>query len=57
MTFEIVHDRDTYGLYDWPSASSPFPRQALLDADGVVTYLASEHRAADLLAAVEAVLE
>jgi len=56
VTFDVVWDRDTYGTYDWPAASSPFPRQALLDADGRVVYLASEHRADDLLAAVESVV-
>ncbi len=42
--FPILWDSGTYGDYDWPPATSPFPRQALIDADGTLIYLASEHR-------------
>jgi peroxiredoxin len=56
VTFPIVHDADTYSAYAWPSALSPFPRQVLIDREGVVRYLASEHREEELRAAVEDVL-
>lgn len=57
VTFLVVWDDGTYGQYAWPDALSPFPRQALVDRDGVVTYLASEHRPAELREAVEVLLD
>jgi peroxiredoxin len=56
VTFPLVWDEGTYGLYAWPSALSPFPRQVLIGRDGRVRYLASEHRADELRAAVEEAL-
>jgi len=56
VTFPIVHDSATYQLFSWPPALSPFPRQVLIDRDGVVRYLASEHRPAELDAAIREVL-
>ena len=56
VTFEVVWDQSTYGMYDWPVAPSPFPRQVLIGTDGKITYLASEHRPDDLVAAIEAAL-
>lgn len=56
VTFPVVWDDETYGRFGWPDGPSPFPRQALVDRSGVVRYLASEHREAELRAAVDEVL-
>lgn len=54
--FPLVHDSGTYSSWSFPPALSPFPRQVLIDRDGIVRYVASEHRAGELRAAVEEVL-
>ncbi len=51
-TFPFVMDDGSYDLWQYPDSLSPFPRQVLIGADGVVAYIASEHRQADLEAAV-----
>lgn len=43
VSFPLLWDSGTYDAYDWPPALSPFPRQVLFDADGMVVYLAAEH--------------
>ena len=52
VSFPILWDGGTYGFFAWPQAISPFPRQAVLGRDGRVRYLASDHDAAALEAAV-----
>ncbi len=52
VTFPVVWDADTYRSWGWPEATSPFPRQALLDANGRAVYLASEHQEGALDAAI-----
>jgi hypothetical protein len=37
----------------FPPSISPFPRQVLIDADGHIAYVASEHSASDLTAAID----
>ncbi len=53
VTFPVVWDDGTYGLWDFPDAISPYPRQVVLGADGRVVYLASEHQEEALDRAVQ----
>ena len=56
VTFPIVWDNDSYNNYDWPPAISPYPRQALVDREGIITYLAAEYQAQALDDAIRAAL-
>jgi hypothetical protein len=56
VTFDIAWDSSTYYDYDWPPAVSPYPRQALVGRDGLIRYMAAEHQAGALEAAIEAAL-
>jgi peroxiredoxin len=56
ITFPVFWDDGTYGDWGWPPATAPFPRQAVIDRDGKVTFIASEYQADALQAAVEAAL-
>ena len=59
VSFPIVWDLDRgYGAFNWPpsASSSPFPRQALLDADGVVVYLAADYNFTALDLAIQEAL-
>lgn len=57
VTFPVGFSPDTlFPLVAWPPAISPYPRQLVIDRDGVVTYVASEHRQDELTAAIEAAL-
>lgn len=57
VTFPALMDTGTFALWDWAPGASPFPRQAVLDRHGAVTYMASEHDAEALEAAILAALE
>ncbi len=58
VTFPIVWaEGSLYFQIDWPDALSPFPRQLVLDRDHRIVYVASEHRAGDLDAAIRVAVE
>ncbi len=57
IEFEVVFDEGSYGLYAWDFGLSPYPRQALIDGDGVIRYMNSEHDPAALSTAIEALLD
>lgn len=57
VTFPILVDEDdTYGLYTLEEAASPYPIDLVVDADGVIVYVAREYDPEALRAAVEGVL-
>jgi peroxiredoxin len=56
VTFPLFLDDGSFDEWDWAAGVAPFPRQVLLDRDGRVAYIASEHDAAALIAAIEAVI-
>ena len=47
----ILQDEITF-----PEAISPYPRQVVLDRNGRIAYLASEHSHSDLVSAIESAL-
>lgn len=57
LEFEMLFDEDSFELYAWDFGVSPYPRQALLDGDGVLRYMNSEHDPAALSAALDLLLE
>jgi hypothetical protein len=57
VRFSIGVDTGTFSRWDWPPSPAPFPRQVVLDRQGVVTYIAGEHDAAALDAAIVDALE
>ena len=57
VTFDVVQDQGGFGGWAFDYGTAPYPRQVLIDGDGIVRYLASTHDPAALAAAVEAVLE
>lgn len=57
LEFEMLFDEGSFELYAWDFGLAPYPRQALLDADGVIRYMNSEHDPPALAAAIEALLE
>ena len=55
VSFPVVYDEGyLISQVNFPSSLSPFPRQILIDADGRIAYVASEHSETDLRSAVEA---
>ncbi len=52
--FELLFDEGSFALFAWDFGLAPYPRQALIDADGVLRYLNSEHDPAALSAALDA---
>jgi len=56
VTFPIAWDDGSRGAYAFPASISPYPRQVLVDRDGVVVHLASSHRPDVLTEAIEAAL-
>lgn len=56
ITFAVVWDDGSYWEWDWPTATAPFPRQAVVDRNGVVVYVASEYQGDAVEAAVLSVL-
>ena len=57
VTFPVGWDDNrSYSQFSWPSAVSPFPRQALIGKDGTVKYIAAEYDQVSLEAAIEAAL-
>lgn len=57
VTFDVVWDENTKGWFGWPAAIAPFPRQAVIGRDGTIRYLASEHDAGAVEAAIVTALE
>ena len=55
-TFPFAWDDGTKDLFGWPDAISPYPRQALVGRDGIVTYLNTNYDEASLRSAIEAAL-
>ena len=55
-TFPIAWDDGSRSAWAFPSSISPYPRQVVLDRDGTVLYLATEHRADALAEVIEATL-
>jgi hypothetical protein len=56
LEFEIVFDEGSFELYAWDFGLAPYPRQALLDGDGVIRYMNSEHDPAALSSALDSLL-
>jgi hypothetical protein len=54
--FPVVWDDGSYSDWGWPTATAPFPRQAVVGRDGVVVYIASEYQGDAVEAAVLSVL-
>ncbi len=55
IEFEMLFDEGSFDLYAWDFGLAPYQRQALLDADGVIRYMNSEHDPGALTAAIEAI--
>lgn len=57
MTFPIAwDDGELRNRIAFPDAISPYPRQVVLDRDGRITYVASEHRQTDLVSAIDSAI-
>ncbi len=56
VTFDVVWDEGTIGWFGWPPAIAPFPRQAVVGRAGRIVYMASEHDAGAVEAAIDAAL-
>lgn len=57
IAFPVVYDEGTLlSQIDFPSHLSPYPRQVVIDADGILVYVASEHHSSDLRAAIDGAL-
>ncbi len=53
VTFPIVwDDQSLRGQIEWPAGISPYPRQVVLDGEGRIVYVATEHRDAALRSAI-----
>ncbi len=57
VSFPIVRNDGSEQEIGWPPGSAPYPRQALVDADHRLLYVASEHDETALEQAIEAALE
>ena len=57
VTFPIAWDEGVLrSQIAFPDSISPYPRQVVIDRDGVIVYAAAEHSDSDLAAAIEGAL-
>jgi hypothetical protein len=58
ITFPILHDTEgVYGLYNLPGAASPYPRDFILDENGVVRMAKTEYEPGVMIAIIETLLD
>ena len=57
VTFPIVYDTaDTYYDFDRSTATAPYPVDVIIDADGVIRYLATDYDPDAMTAVIDALL-
>jgi len=58
ITFPILHDTESiYGLYNLPGAASPYPRDFILDQNGIVRMAKTEYEPGTMIAIIESLLD
>jgi len=58
ITFPVLHDiNNVRGLYNIPGSQSPYPRDFIIDADGVVRLAKTEYDPAAMLHVLEILLD
>jgi len=57
ITFPVLHDNaGVYGDYNLPGSESPYPRDFILDADGVIRLAKTEYEPGLMIAVIESLL-
>ncbi len=58
MTFPIAYDlEDTYGEFDRGTATAPYPLDVIIDAEGIIRYLATDYDPDAMQAVLESLAE
>lgn len=58
ISFPVLHDNQSiYGLYNLPGSTSPYPRDFIIDANGVVRLAKTEYEPGTMIAIIESLLD